>query len=541
MQTSYASNLFLNTPVQQNNLTCTLRTTCAHNIGNSTVPINCNNNTYPCPGTGSISGSGCSWACTGNVSGCVEIKGIDYTGVDLNNVGADKSSDCCTVCNANSNCVGYTWTPWKTTDKVGTCWLKSTLRDTKINSTAISAKVRNNPTITCEEKINTDLVGGDYKNIPGTSSSDCCTACQDDNTCTAYTWTDYNGGTCWFKNSTTSTQTVSGVVSAQVRTPGITFIVGTLNVQTDEDSDWNARLPGIRKVIEKMGADFLGIQEAGSSMVIDMFNNNNSGMYNYFGLNSPVTGPNSIYLESIALADPNDPKACDFISNGKRCCGYWGEGPDRNAASPVKENINYTLFYRQDPNIQLITGSRKGFTFNTCCAHWQFNRYYQWGLFSYYGKKIVFYVGHLEQSKDYEKCKSYGHTGNETQQKELYTHMMANYKGTPDAPTYHYADGKKKQFPELKGIPFVLASDLNEKDPYFWRNAKGVTVDLNCWNQEGCNTNDDSKTGAKQVDYIISSNDPKLHVLDVQYISTYIDGQWASDHTAGLIAKYQIE
>lgn len=53
----------------------------------------------------------------------------------------------------------------------------------------------------CTLEYDIDYEGNDIKNMQG-SVEDCCAMCDELNNCNVYTWSNYNGGTCWLKNST---------------------------------------------------------------------------------------------------------------------------------------------------------------------------------------------------------------------------------------------------------------------------------------------------------------------------------------------------
>uniref|UniRef100_A0A914CSM8 Apple domain-containing protein n=1 Tax=Acrobeloides nanus TaxID=290746 RepID=A0A914CSM8_9BILA len=62
------------------------------------------------------------------------------------------------------------------------------------------------------------IQGNDLNGVVG-QASDCCQKCQVNTRCRAYTWTSFNGGTCWLKNDTqplvsvATQETVTGILS----------------------------------------------------------------------------------------------------------------------------------------------------------------------------------------------------------------------------------------------------------------------------------------------------------------------------------------
>ncbi|ETL93892.1 hypothetical protein F442_08337 [Phytophthora nicotianae P10297] len=55
---------------------------------------------------------------------------------------------------------------------------------------------------------NCDFPSNDYRSLSGISKS-CGEVCANDATCTHWTWSVYNGGTCWLKNGTPSSKTTN--------------------------------------------------------------------------------------------------------------------------------------------------------------------------------------------------------------------------------------------------------------------------------------------------------------------------------------------
>ncbi|EEY53617.1 carbohydrate-binding protein, putative [Phytophthora infestans T30-4] len=62
---------------------------------------------------------------------------------------------------------------------------------------------------------NVDYAGNDVGNAKS-SAEGCCAICQTTGGCKAFTWTNYNGGTCWLKSAKGATSTNSGARSAQL-------------------------------------------------------------------------------------------------------------------------------------------------------------------------------------------------------------------------------------------------------------------------------------------------------------------------------------
>ncbi|EGZ26185.1 hypothetical protein PHYSODRAFT_482381 [Phytophthora sojae] len=61
---------------------------------------------------------------------------------------------------------------------------------------------------------NVDYAGNDVGSARSSSAEGCCSICQTTGACKVYTWTNYNGGTCWLKSAKGATSTNAGARSA---------------------------------------------------------------------------------------------------------------------------------------------------------------------------------------------------------------------------------------------------------------------------------------------------------------------------------------
>ncbi|GLD92358.1 hypothetical protein PINS_up000891 [Pythium insidiosum] len=138
---------------------------------------------------------------------CPLTSKTDIQGNDMANVQA-WWSDCCHHCSITPGCRAWSWTDFNG----GTCWLKSERGPVVENPNAISASIYEDlaphPTI-----INVDFEGGDLKSVPGSRPFDCDDACRYTPDCRVYSWTDFNGGTCWLKSDVTQAVPKPGVTS----------------------------------------------------------------------------------------------------------------------------------------------------------------------------------------------------------------------------------------------------------------------------------------------------------------------------------------
>lgn len=120
-------------------------------------------------------------------------------------------TQCGPTCAQTSGCTHYTWA-W------GTCWMKNG------DVTKQDAFFTNNNQMVCGVVGSSNTGGGggvnwngnnwalscDFKNddftSAGVASSECGPTCARTPGCTHYTWSTYNGGTCWMKNGAVTKQ-----------------------------------------------------------------------------------------------------------------------------------------------------------------------------------------------------------------------------------------------------------------------------------------------------------------------------------------------
>lgn len=68
----------------------------------------------------------------------------------------------------------------------------------------------------CALELNVDYVGNDIGNAPSSDPYACCSKCMAKSGCNAFSWSDLNGGTCWFKSTKGTTAAKTGIKSAIV-------------------------------------------------------------------------------------------------------------------------------------------------------------------------------------------------------------------------------------------------------------------------------------------------------------------------------------
>ncbi|GLD92355.1 hypothetical protein PINS_up000889 [Pythium insidiosum] len=143
---------------------------------------------------------------------CVLERNVDFVGNDIANEPAKEAADCCRACEKNERCGAFTWTDFNG----GTCWLKSGKGDTVAKPGAVSSATKGDRSCPLENGI--DIVGADVGNVPGKEPKDCCHPCRAHDKCRAFTWSNFNGGTCWFKDGSLRTKNNDGTVTGYART-----------------------------------------------------------------------------------------------------------------------------------------------------------------------------------------------------------------------------------------------------------------------------------------------------------------------------------
>jgi hypothetical protein len=144
--------------------------------------------------------------------GNLEYK-TDYVGYDIGNVRMLKPQDCCLECSNFPGCRAFTHTD----HNGGTCWLKSQKGRMVYNEKATSSinyGVTTRPT--CGLEVGVDYVGNDIGSEKSPAADRCCSLCRGFKGCRAFSWTNQDGGTCYFKNRKGDTIQKAGVTSAAV-------------------------------------------------------------------------------------------------------------------------------------------------------------------------------------------------------------------------------------------------------------------------------------------------------------------------------------
>jgi hypothetical protein len=150
-------------------------------------------------------------ALSANEPYCVIEHGFDYVGNDIVSVQAPYNT-CCTLCASVADCRAWSWTDLNG----GTCWLKWARGEIVVNANAKSATMFPEAKPVCTVADDTDYVGNDLARVDSPSYAGCCDLCRGYLGCRAYTWSDYQGGSCWLKSKVSQTVVKAGLKSARV-------------------------------------------------------------------------------------------------------------------------------------------------------------------------------------------------------------------------------------------------------------------------------------------------------------------------------------
>ncbi|EFX72198.1 hypothetical protein DAPPUDRAFT_227578 [Daphnia pulex] len=133
----------------------------------------------------------------------------DFIGRDLKNQ-ISRGDQCGSLCKENSPCSHFTWTNYNG----GTCWMKSGYVSefdavSKTNDGAVCGflKTTVSPPAsawkdegTLKWALNCDFLGRDLMAV-ATAAEKCGGTCLSNPECSHFTWTNYQGGTCWLKKN----------------------------------------------------------------------------------------------------------------------------------------------------------------------------------------------------------------------------------------------------------------------------------------------------------------------------------------------------
>ncbi|GAB9472398.1 hypothetical protein Gpo141_00009577 [Globisporangium polare] len=143
---------------------------------------------------------------------CYAEQDFDFTGYDIGNSKESSAGTCCGVCYSTPNCKAYSWSSYEG----GTCWLKSQRGPVVYKQGVQSALLFLTAQQTCTLENGVDYVDNDLARVNGANAGACCDLCKAYSGCRAFSWTNYQGGSCWLKSAKGTTAANANVQSAEV-------------------------------------------------------------------------------------------------------------------------------------------------------------------------------------------------------------------------------------------------------------------------------------------------------------------------------------
>jgi len=141
---------------------------------------------------------------------CQSLNDIDFVGNDVGSAPATDAAQCCYICSKTFNCRSYSWSNYNS----GMCWLKSGRGIAIVKKGIVSADLYPNDATMQVLHYDIDYTNHDITNRPSSTPEGCFDICKSITTCRAFSWTLYQGGTCWLKDGKDQEINKQGVVSA---------------------------------------------------------------------------------------------------------------------------------------------------------------------------------------------------------------------------------------------------------------------------------------------------------------------------------------
>ena len=115
----------------------------------------------------------------------------DINGNDVSNCQRSSWVDCFGPCYWAAGCQSFVWTNYNG----GTCWLKGTSDRNQIthNQGGYAGFI-------CPLSNDKDIAGNDIGSQQAQDAKQCCAYCATTQGCKTFSWSNYNGGTCWLKS-----------------------------------------------------------------------------------------------------------------------------------------------------------------------------------------------------------------------------------------------------------------------------------------------------------------------------------------------------
>ncbi|KAJ0404344.1 hypothetical protein P43SY_001464 [Pythium insidiosum] len=143
---------------------------------------------------------------------CAIQANVDFVGNDIGGAQAATAGECCDKCRGLDGCRAFSWSPWNG----GSCFFKSGRGETKRSDGVFSALVGDEQ---CQIETGVDYVGNDIGGVAAGTSGECCDKCSQTAGCRAFSWSAWNGGSCWLKSGKGETKRSDGVESGVVSKP----------------------------------------------------------------------------------------------------------------------------------------------------------------------------------------------------------------------------------------------------------------------------------------------------------------------------------
>ena len=115
----------------------------------------------------------------------------DIQGNDISDTPRSSWVDCFGPCYFTAGCQSFVWTSYNG----GTCWLKSTG-----DKSMVKGLSGGKAAFICPLSNDKDIMGNDIGSHAASDTKQCCAYCATTQGCKAFSWSDYNGGTCWLKS-----------------------------------------------------------------------------------------------------------------------------------------------------------------------------------------------------------------------------------------------------------------------------------------------------------------------------------------------------
>ncbi len=150
------------------------------------------------------------------VTTCKVEKGVNIVGGDIGSKPCSSSDQCCELCDKFPGCKAFTWSK----ANGGTCWFKSkkakVIPDLDCDSSVGVVIDDEPPKPTCKVEDSVCYLDNDVGNVPAADPCLCYDKCKAFKGCNTFTWTKWNGGTCWLKSKKDKTTNEAGCFSAVV-------------------------------------------------------------------------------------------------------------------------------------------------------------------------------------------------------------------------------------------------------------------------------------------------------------------------------------